>query len=116
MSGNRPGTRNKGVGIGKAKRQRIYAAYDHRCWICGNKPDHLTLDHVKPRKYGGSIHASNLRPACGKCNLKRDEEIRKLPNRAAKIQQIREDEANLQYQLYDPSREFERALLYAGRT
>ncbi|WP_018296482.1 HNH endonuclease [Corynebacterium lubricantis] len=72
------------------KQRLIY--FKHSCWICSCHVDEgsLTWDHVKPISRGGSLLASNLRPACAECNsFKRDvwpltkeflEEIRKHKN------------------------------------
>lgn len=70
MSGNCQGP-NRGVGIGRFKRAMIIACYDRRCWICGNRPETLTLDHVIPRVDGGGVAMENLRPACPRCNTRR---------------------------------------------
>jgi hypothetical protein len=48
-------------------RESIKAHYNHRCVYC-NSPDHLTLDHVRPRCRGGRSDASNLVAACRSCN------------------------------------------------
>jgi 5-methylcytosine-specific restriction endonuclease McrA len=37
--------------------------------VCGAHASHV--DHVLPRKHGGSDHPSNLRAACSSCNLRR---------------------------------------------
>lgn len=47
-----------------AKRVEYYGS---RCWICGDPYEHI--DHVKPISKGGPHMLSNLRPACGPCNL-----------------------------------------------
>jgi 5-methylcytosine-specific restriction endonuclease McrA len=48
-------------------RESIKAHYSHRCVYCGS-PNHLTLDHVRPRCRGGRNDASNLVAACQSCN------------------------------------------------
>jgi hypothetical protein len=70
--------RNHGANIGKLKRALIIAAYDGRCWICGNKPETLSLDHIEPRCRGGSLDVVNLRPACPRCNGTRDRRLNKM--------------------------------------
>jgi HNH endonuclease len=72
---------NKGAQIGKLKRALIIAAYEGRCWICGAKPDLLSLDHVIPRVDGGGLEVENLRPACPRCNGKRDRRLRAMAGR-----------------------------------
>jgi HNH endonuclease len=71
----------KGAQIGKVKRALIIAAYDGRCWICGSKPDLLSLDHVIPRVDGGGLEVENLRPACTRCNGARDRRLRGMAGR-----------------------------------
>lgn len=43
-------------------------AHDHRCFYCKNKIDRLEQDHIKPLSRGGRHEASNIVPACRKCN------------------------------------------------
>ena len=38
------------------------------CAYCGDKPNYLTIDHVKPRIHGGDSMRNNLVPACRTCN------------------------------------------------
>lgn len=49
-------------------RKRIFG---HRCAYCGQKPKHLTIDHVIPKSHGGSDEPRNLVPACLSCNGKK---------------------------------------------
>lgn len=56
------------TGHERAKRAR-WAYYGGRCWMCGQVAD--TWDHVKPRSRGGPDLASNLRPACFPCNMRK---------------------------------------------
>ncbi len=41
----------------------------HRCQLCGAPATHV--DHVTPKRDGGSDHPSNLRALCAACNLGR---------------------------------------------
>lgn len=53
--------------IAKARfRAQIFAQWNHCCAYCTNPAD--TLDHVLPRSAGGLTVASNLVPACQRCN------------------------------------------------
>lgn len=45
------------------------AYYGGKCWMCGAPWEHI--DHVKPVAAGGPNWASNLRPACAGCNLRK---------------------------------------------
>lgn len=51
-------------------RRAIKEHFDCTCAYCGETYDinELTLDHVKPRSSGGEDLASNLLPACRRCN------------------------------------------------
>ena len=54
----------------KLWRRAIKEHFNCTCVYCGNnyKIDELTLDHVKAKCKGGESIASNLVPACRKCN------------------------------------------------
>jgi 5-methylcytosine-specific restriction endonuclease McrA len=57
----------------EARRMRKYAIKEHWhfcCAYCGEKhdPDALTIDHVRPRAFGGSDFTHNLVPSCARCN------------------------------------------------
>jgi len=51
-------------------RESIKGEWSHCCAYCGVNAAlvKLTLDHVRPRSYGGSSMRSNLVPACSRCN------------------------------------------------
>ena len=51
-------------------RKAIKEKFNCQCVYCGNNYElhQLTLDHVKPRTFGGESITSNLVPACRKCN------------------------------------------------
>ena len=51
-------------------RQRI-AVFGGRCAYCGGPHEHM--DHVKPIAKGGPHCLANLRPACAKCNMKKND-------------------------------------------
>lgn len=52
----------------------ILESYDHRCWICGFgvSEDTLHWDHYRPLADGGKHVPSNVRPACGPCNVRKN--------------------------------------------
>ncbi len=41
----------------------------HRCQLCGAPANHV--DHVTPKRDGGTDHPGNLRALCSPCNLGR---------------------------------------------
>ena len=54
----------------KLWRRAVKEHFDCQCVYCGGiyELHELTLDHVKPKTNGGESIASNLVPACRKCN------------------------------------------------
>ena len=57
----------------KMWRQALKEHFDCTCVYCGETYElsNLTLDHVIPRSAGGETIASNIVPACQKCNQKK---------------------------------------------
>jgi 5-methylcytosine-specific restriction endonuclease McrA len=51
-------------------RQNIHLRDNHKCQYCGSS-EHLTIDHVKPRKRGGEFSWENVVTACFRCNNKK---------------------------------------------
>ena len=51
-------------------RKAIKEYFNCQCVYCGETYDtnELTLDHVRPKAYGGSDLTSNLVPSCRSCN------------------------------------------------
>ena len=52
----------------KQWRQSIKDAFGCQCAYCGAKDQELTLDHIHPKTKGGEDLATNIVPACRKCN------------------------------------------------
>jgi hypothetical protein len=58
----------------EARRQwkaAIKQAWDNRCAYCDRPPidpKSLTIDHVKPKAWGGEDRTTNCIPACRRCN------------------------------------------------
>lgn len=52
----------------KSKRRFIMNYWHYRCAYCGRMYRKLTLDHIIPKQEGGTNAATNLVPACEKCN------------------------------------------------
>lgn len=53
------------------KKETIFSKTGGRCIYCGRRLNYkteLTLEHFKPRKYGGTDRIGNLFPACFECN------------------------------------------------
>jgi len=51
-------------------RRAVKEHFDCTCVYCGNNYElhQLTIDHVKPKCYGGEDLTSNVVPACRRCN------------------------------------------------
>ena len=54
----------------KFSRLNIYARDGFQCQYCGQKSEsqHLTFDHVVPKRYGGKTEWTNIITCCYKCN------------------------------------------------
>lgn len=55
----------------QAQKRKLIAMYGLHCWLCHRPIDTFeaaTLDHIKPRKDGGSNSVTNLRLAHKRCN------------------------------------------------
>lgn len=54
----------------KYSRNNVYLRDNYTCQYCGEHfhADNLTLEHVKPRKLGGTSTWENTVAACGPCN------------------------------------------------
>ena len=54
----------------KEKRQKIYRIYDGRCAYCGERIKYkdMQVDHIIPKRNGGTDSSNNLRPSCRLCN------------------------------------------------
>jgi len=55
----------------KLNKQEIFRRDHYTCQYCGNSNADLTLDHVIPRRLGGSHTWENLATACRECNHKK---------------------------------------------
>ena len=57
----------------KFNRRNIFARDENRCQYCGKRfpLSELSLDHVLPRRLGGTSHWENIVCACTKCNVKK---------------------------------------------
>lgn len=59
----------------KYELEELYGPY---CWYCGCKlnekvgsPRKFTIDHIIPRKLGGTDTIENMVPCCSKCNYEK---------------------------------------------
>lgn len=51
-------------------RALLHAKYDGHCAYCGKtiSINEMQIDHIKPKKQGGTYEMSNLSPSCRRCN------------------------------------------------
>ena len=67
----------------KIDRAKIWAKYNGRCAYCGNEISikDMQVDHIKPKRYGGTDDIDNLNPSCRLCNhYKRADSIEAFRN------------------------------------
>jgi len=58
----------------KQWRQSIKEAFGCKCAYCGVKSEQLTLDHIHPKTKGGEDLATNIVPACQRCNHRKGDQ------------------------------------------
>lgn len=54
--------------VARLSRREVFARDSYACQYCGKKTSDLTLDHVVPRRRGGTHTWENLVAACRSCN------------------------------------------------
>lgn len=54
----------------KAQRQHIHSKYNSHCAYCGNviAIENMQVDHIIPKRQGGTNDTENLNPSCRRCN------------------------------------------------
>ena len=53
----------------RLSKKEVFLRDHYTCQYCGKRSQHLTLDHVVPRKQQGPHTWDNVVAACGRCNL-----------------------------------------------
>ena len=62
----------------KIDRKEVFGKYGDHCAYCGRQIEYkdMQVDHITPRRNGGTDDISNLNPSCRLCNhYKRAEEL-----------------------------------------
>lgn len=61
----------------KAKRLKLWSQTKGHCVYCDREISETlrTMDHVWPKKLGGTLRLGNLIPACRECNVRRGNKI-----------------------------------------
>lgn len=57
--------------IAPYSKYNVFIRDDFTCIYCGDKPEILTIDHLKPKSKGGQTEYTNVITSCKKCNLKK---------------------------------------------
>jgi 5-methylcytosine-specific restriction endonuclease McrA len=55
----------------RGQRDRVFARDGRMCQICGTDEGEMHIDHIIPRKVGGTHDLDNLRVLCKSCNLRK---------------------------------------------
>jgi 5-methylcytosine-specific restriction endonuclease McrA len=55
----------------RGQRDRVFARDGRMCQICGTDQGEMHIDHIIPRKVGGTHDLDNLRVLCKSCNLRK---------------------------------------------
>ena len=55
----------------RAQRERVFNRDGRCCAICGTDEGEMHIDHIIPRKVGGTHDLDNLRVLCKSCNLRK---------------------------------------------
>jgi 5-methylcytosine-specific restriction endonuclease McrA len=55
----------------REQRERVFKRDGRFCQICGTDEGEMHIDHVIPRKVGGTHDLDNLRVLCKSCNLRK---------------------------------------------
>lgn len=56
--------------MSKIKRLEVYNKYQGRCAYCGKEIElkDMQVDHIQPKRIGGTDEIENLNPTCRSCN------------------------------------------------
>jgi 5-methylcytosine-specific restriction endonuclease McrA len=55
----------------RGQRERVFSRDGRMCQICGTDEGEMHIDHIIPRKSGGTHDLDNLRVLCKSCNLRK---------------------------------------------
>jgi hypothetical protein len=55
----------------RTQRERVFSRDGRVCQICGTDQGEMHIDHIIPRKVGGTHDLDNLRVLCKSCNLRK---------------------------------------------
>jgi 5-methylcytosine-specific restriction endonuclease McrA len=55
----------------RVQRERVFNRDGRMCQVCGTDEGEMHIDHIIPRKAGGTHDLDNLRVLCKPCNLRK---------------------------------------------
>ena len=55
----------------RAQRERVFKLHGHLCAYCGTDEGEMHIDHIIPRKAGGTHDLDNLVACCKQCNTRK---------------------------------------------
>jgi len=55
----------------RAHKERVFMRDGRQCRYCGSDEEPLHIDHIIPRKAGGTHDLDNLQVLCKSCNLRK---------------------------------------------
>ncbi|CAB4167525.1 HNHc domain containing protein [uncultured Caudovirales phage] len=55
----------------RGQRERVFSRDGRLCAVCGTDEGEMHIDHIIPRKHGGTHDMDNLRVLCKSCNLRK---------------------------------------------
>lgn len=68
-TGNRPSASRRGYGVAWRKIRAAYLAEHPACALCGRPA--TDVDHVVPKRFGGSDDDTNLQALCKECHQRK---------------------------------------------
>jgi 5-methylcytosine-specific restriction endonuclease McrA len=77
MSTRRGAWRNNSI-VSRARRAEVFARDGYACVQCG-RTEYLTIDHIIPRRFGGSNDVANLQTLCTTCNFRKADTVTVWP-------------------------------------
>jgi len=59
----------------RLSRRTVFARDNYTCQYCGHTGGELTIDHVIPKRLGGTTTWDNVVAACRRCNMKKSDKL-----------------------------------------
>lgn len=84
------------------RRQQVYDKYDGHCAYCGRRLSQkwdMQIDHIIPKRRGGTGEIDNLNPSCGRCNRRKNVLLVEEFREEIQMQVVRMRKSSSQYRL-----------------